>query len=193
MFTANPDSASIVGVISSFQNDLSKHQGEISTINASDQKTTHWLLRLLMWDGVLPLVVWACPAFFRWWLKNNEMNVIFTASIIPSVALVVRYYMAMGYIKQNRCGPWTKRFQTYTLRVALVYLVCLESLLIMMQELPELKDIDPGAVLFLVTAYLIYLLPMAFVLYPGKEQSRVSGDLEASETTTNYFGGEEYS
>jgi hypothetical protein len=144
-----------------------------------------------MWDGILPLVVWACPAFFRWWLGNNEMTVIFTATIIPSVALVVRYYMAISYIKQNRCGPWTQRFQTYTLRVALVYLVCLESFLIMIQELPGLKDIDAGAVLFFVTAYLIYLLPMAFVLYPGKNSSHKPVVNETSGTMTNYFGGED--
>ena len=135
-------------------------------------------------------MVWVCPALFRWWLQNDDIAVIFTASIIPSVALVVRYYMAMRYIKQNQCGKWTRWFQVFTLRVELVYLVLLESLLIMAQQAPIQGNIEPGAVLFLVLAYLIYLIPMAFVLYPGKDP-HVSAE-EFASTRTNYFGGEEY-
>jgi hypothetical protein len=163
----------------------------IEPIPTSDSKPTHWLLRLIMWDGILPLIVWACPAFFRWWLQDDEVGLIIAAGIVPILALVVRYYMAIRYIERNHCGPWTKRFQTYTLRLALLYLLCLESLLITLQDLPGVNQFDLAAVLFLVTAYLIYLLPMAFVLYPGQVSSNNPTDEEVSGTRTNYFGGEE--
>jgi len=140
----------------------------------------------------MPLVVWAAPALCRWWLDDEEMGLMFAAAIIPILALVVWYYIAIRYIERNHCGKGTQRFQRFTLRAALLYLLCLESLIITIQDLPGANDLDVAAVLFLLAAYLIYLLPMAFVLYPGKRPSSESPETAASETCTNYFGGEDY-
>lgn len=117
------------------------------------------------------------------------MGLLFAASIIPILALVARYFIAIRYIERNHCGVWTKRFQRFTLRTALVYLLLVESFLISIQDLPGANDLDFAAVLLLIVVYLVYLLPMAFVLYPGKDPAT---QMETAETRTNYFGGEEY-
>jgi len=143
---------------------------------------------------MLPLVVWVCPLLLRWWLQNDEMGLMIAASIVPSVALVVRYYMAMSYIKRNHCGRWTRWGQAFVLRLALLYLVCFESLLVMLQDIPAPAKFDPAAVLFIFVAYLIYLIPMTFVLYPGQPPGTqpVKVDPSKPPTRPNYFGGEDY-
>ena len=118
------------------------------------------------------------------------MALLFAASIIPILALVARYIIAVRYIDRNHCGIWMKRFQWFTLCGALFYLLCFESLLITFQDLPGANKLDAAAVLFLLTAYVLYLIPMAFVLYPGKDPKEQTSDLPT--LRTNYFGGEEY-
>ena len=129
----------------------------------------NWLARLLAWDGVLPLVVWAIPAILNAALPQNDKLAVLVAVLLPSVALLVRFYVGYGMIEANRCSPKFRRVQQTCLWIGLVILMLLDSLLITLLSLNlQGPGIPLGAivVIFLIF-YLPYLAFLAIAMYPG--------------------------
>lgn len=129
----------------------------------------HWLARLLAWDGVLPLVVWAIPAILNLALPQNDKLAVMLAVSLPCVALIVRFYVGYGMIEANHCSPKFRRVQQTCLWIGLVILMLLDSLLITLLSLNLQGPGNPiGAivVIFLIF-YLPYLAFLAVAMYPG--------------------------
>jgi hypothetical protein len=123
-----------------------------------------WILLLVTWDGVLPVLLAATPTLIRSLWPGNMLVRDFAVVTVVIVALGVRVVVGLKHIRNNYCGPWTQLCQKITLSVMAFFLVVLDCLLM---TIPIGRNMPQGDQIFLATSAVIYLSCMAFVLYPG--------------------------
>ena len=164
----------------------------------SEQNTTfvQYLVRLIAWDGVLPVVLWLVPIAIQKLVPNPGIWIAVTAVFLPIFAFFIRYLVGISYINQNHCGKVMRKLQTVAFCLAILGLIAVDSLMIILQEVAPMAKggWDPRMLELLLVVYLAYLSVMAFALYPGFPQS---AELErinefGERVRINRYGGEEY-
>ena len=63
-----------------------------------------WVLLVLHWDGVLPLLVWSLPGVLRELFPGRRGVVEFSAVVFPIVVFGWRYRVGLRVIAGNACG-----------------------------------------------------------------------------------------
>ncbi len=129
-----------------------------------------WLLRVIAWDGLLPVVVWGAPWAAQWLAPGDRGLMEILGVMLPLGALFVRYFIGARQIAANRCKPTVRRLQILALCLGIFMLVLIDSMMILSLEMP------PGA-LFATTTdlivwgvlYAVYILTMLVAMYPGRD------------------------
>jgi len=68
-----------------------------------------WLLLVLHWDGVLPLLVWSLPGVLQELFPGRRGVVEFSAVVFPIVVFGWRYCVGLRVIAGNACGGAVRR------------------------------------------------------------------------------------
>lgn len=142
-----------------------------------------WLLRLIAWDGVLPVLVMIIPWFVQLQFPNRPHALELVAIVVPITAFFIRFFVARRHICSNHCTRIVRVIQTVALCLAILVLLMVDSLIILACEMPK------GALFATSTdrmiwagMYAFYLTCMAIALYPG-----LSVELEAIEWDDHDF------
>ena len=150
-----------------FTNDQRMGSSETTTLRRVHYG--RWFLKLVAWDGVLPVVVLLAPTVVEQQFPNRREAMEVMAMILPITAFFVRFFVAKRHINSNQCTHLVRCFQIIALCLAILVLLLIDSLIILAHEMPK------GA-LFATTADRIawvvlssvYLTTMAFAMYPGR-------------------------
>jgi hypothetical protein len=71
---------------------------------------TKWLLRLLTWDGILPVCILAVPSLIEWLLPNsNVVGLLYVA--IAITAFFARIAVGARHIESNNCARIVQNIQ----------------------------------------------------------------------------------
>jgi hypothetical protein len=131
-----------------------------------------WLLRVLCWDGVLPLFTALAPLAVD--VLTGNRNAVEAVSIaLPVIAFLIRFFVGLQTIMSNDCHPVTRFFQFVVFFGGLLLLCMVDAMLMMAYTMP------PGAmfatvldVILVGAFYAFYLATMMFAMYPGQRPLR---------------------
>ena len=130
-----------------------------------------WMIRLFTWDGAMPLIMLSLPGLARrFGPKNNDQFLVMAVVAALIAGILLRFTFGMRHINSNHCGPIFKTVQRIVLLLMIFVLVLIESV-ICVNPPGRLQQAD---VLFFGIAGSLYLLVMAFVLYPGRRRAERS-------------------
>ncbi len=130
-----------------------------------------WLLSLVAWDGILPVVVLFAPRLVKTLFPNQRQAMEITGALLPVAAFFVRFFVAKRHINSNRCTRLTRWIQLATLCVAILVLLLIDTMLILADDLPNgALFATPDDVTLFVVMVVMYLSCMAFALYPGSRE-----------------------
>lgn len=128
-----------------------------------------WLVRLITWDGVMPVCVIAAPFIIESVLPNRRGAIEIAAVALPIVGFLVRILVGASHIRGNCCGQWLRRIQFCMLWFAVFVLVFVDALLILAHVMPRGALVaNRGDRIVLTTMAAIYLFAMAVAMYPGR-------------------------
>lgn len=130
----------------------------------------HWLLTLVTWDGLLPVLVLVTPAVVSFFFPNQREAREAVGILLPIVAFLVRFCIGLRHIKTNHCNEWLRRLQVVALILGLFQLVMIDSLVLLAHEMPIANFKDPAEFIVWGVIITIYLIPMAIALYPGRKK-----------------------
>ncbi len=145
-----------------------------------------WLLQVLAWDGLLPVVVWGGPWAVQVLAPAHRGLTEQLACLLPMGALFVRYVIGTRQVAANRCGPAMQQFQTMALGVGIFVLVVIDTMMILSLEMP------PGALFATKTDLVvwgtlssIYVVTMSIAMFPGRNTGSETspGDVSPSPTS----------
>jgi hypothetical protein len=127
-----------------------------------------WLIRLIAWDGVLPVAILSAPFLVRWLIPDNRSAIELTAVVLPLVAFFVRYQVGRRHIASNDCGPVVRRVQVVVLCLGIFVLVLIDAVMVLCHVMPKGAAFTTTTDLIVwMVLYAIYLAAMALAMYPG--------------------------
>jgi len=127
-----------------------------------------WLLRLLTWDGVLPVCIFFVPSLIELLLPNNRGAVEIASVAPPIIAFFIRFAVGRHHIAANRCSAWFRRIQYAVFGIAVVLLVFFDAVLILAHLIPGAPG-PPSMEEWIALAIIasVYLTLMGTAMYPG--------------------------
>jgi hypothetical protein len=134
---------------------------------------TRWMIRVIAWDGILPLVIWLLPLAMSLILPPNRREwIVIPAVVLPIAAFFIRGAAGFRYIGANYCGRGLRIVQgtVFTLAIFLmVFVDCIGMLMHAINGAPPMRSLELR-VAFIVfgSIFLAYLAAMTFAMYPGK-------------------------
>jgi hypothetical protein len=138
-----------------------------------------WLIRLLTWDGLLPACIWSAPIVVRL-LTARRGAVEITAVSLPIFAFFIRYRVGRQLILANGCRDLVRGVQLAVLCFGILVLLFIDAIVILAHVVPQGAGLDlADAWRTWAFAYSLYLVAMAFAMFPGSAPTRTgqSGDL----------------
>lgn len=124
-----------------------------------------WLVRLITWDGIVPIIMLSVPMLVRrFGPQNNDGASLIAVVFALIVGIFLRFSFGMRHIKENYCSTIVKCLQRIVLLVMICVLVVFESFLAVVPRGP----VRPEDLMFIGGFGAIYLLVMSSVLYPGR-------------------------
>ncbi len=134
--------------------------------SAHHATTTKWLSRLFGYDGILPALVFFCPALLAL-LVGPGVVMELTAIVLPITAFFWRAAYGLKQINGNGCSMSSRRIQKGTLFCGLLALLLVDAFMILSWTVPRnALSIDDYRTTFGI--YLVYVALMAFSSYPGR-------------------------
>jgi hypothetical protein len=140
-------------------------------MNAGRVNYGTWLLKLIAWDGALPIFIILVPTFVDLLFPNRRGAIEAAAVMVPIAAFFLRFFVGKRHINSNRCGRVIRKLQLVALCIGIFVLLMIDSLLILAHEMNRKAMFVAGADLIpLSIPFAIYLTLMAIALYPGKPE-----------------------
>ena len=137
-----------------------------------------WLLRLAAWDGMLPAVVWSLPLVAMKLLPGRRGPVELLGVVLPITAFLIRFFVGVRAIRSNHCGRIFRGLQGISLWAGLFLLLIIDTLQILRLVMPPGAFKDRESLIGLLVFYSIYIVCMAFAMYPGRApQPAVAADI----------------
>ncbi len=131
----------------------------------------NWLLSVIGWDGILPLIVILVPFAIRVCLPGHADVMVLTAVFLPIAAFLLRFGIGMHHISANACGIVFRGFQYLAFAMGVLILLCLEAIMIAMQSIPaNLIVLARGELQLGGLCALLYVVCMIFAWFPGVSQ-----------------------
>ena len=134
-------------------------------------ETRSWVVRIAIWDGALPAIIWLAPVLLQGLIPNLRGPVEIVAVVLPIVAFFIRFHVGRRYILANHCRIELRRFQYVSLCIGALVLVLVDAVLILTNIMPKgaafatVSDVIVWAIL-----YLTYLGAMSIAMYPGSHR-----------------------
>ena len=129
-----------------------------------------WMVRLVTWDGVLPLVLGLAPFAVSVVIPSCRGAIEVTAVGLRVAAFLIRLVVGLRFIRTNQCSEKTREFQGIALVLGMFLLVYFDAVSILAHVIPS------GALFatwldffkFMALFNAVYLGLMAVALYPGR-------------------------
>ena len=130
-----------------------------------------WLLKLVSFDGVRPVVVLLMPTVVDQLFPNRRGAMEFTAVTVPIFAFFIRFFVAKRHIFSNQCTGLVRGLQLIALCLAILVLLLIDSLMILAHGMAKRAMFATNTDL-VVWAVLIalYFTCMAFAMFPGRTE-----------------------
>lgn len=128
-----------------------------------------WFLRVVHWNGFLPIAIAIIPRLFSLVFPKLEDVVAVTAVILPPIVFFWRIASGYRLIFSNRCGYWLRHFQLCVFVVGLVPLILIDCLIILSAIIPNGMQGDEDLRIWLIMLA-IYFASMAIAMYPGRKE-----------------------
>ncbi len=132
---------------------------------------TGWLLRVLTWDGLVPVSMLLLSRGLTLIVVGGGGEFDLLSIILPCIAIGVRLYLGHVAISVNHCTPSVRQAQFISLLLGLILLAVIECALILAATLPpgngpfdRAEDRQIGY--WLLAAYISFV---TIAMYPGRE------------------------
>ena len=140
-----------------------------------------WLLRVLKWDGILPVCIVLIPSVIALLVPNRRGAIEMTAVIVPIAAFFIRFRAGKRHIESNNCGETMKVYQLCVFSLAIVALMLVDAFIVLSHVMPQRGGfVTTEDLLTLGIPIAIYLSLMAFAMYPGRRWVRSVDPFEQS-------------
>jgi hypothetical protein len=127
-----------------------------------------WLRRVLGWDGLLPLINASVPVVVKLLMPKQQELFSFIVFGLPFLSLIIRAQMGDRQIKSNNCGPGLRLLQMCSFGFGVFLLAFLDMYLMAFIMLPQaFPGIGLADILIAACSFFVYLMLMAFAMYPG--------------------------
>jgi len=128
-----------------------------------------WIVRLITWDGLVPVFMALAPSAVGLSIPNNRGVMEATAVALPIAAFFVRFGVGFRLIQTNNCAAEIRRFQVVAFVFGMFLLLFFDSVSILAHVMPS------GALFprwtdflgFMIVFGSVYLVAMAISLYLG--------------------------
>ena len=128
-----------------------------------------WLLRVVAWDGVLPLVLLGLPHGIHFLFPEAAGAIEILGVLLPIAAFFTRLVVGFRHIRENHCPALLQQLQYVVLFLGILGLVMFDAVMILQLNLPQ-GAMQPGDLLVLFgIVFAIYLPCMILAMYPGRE------------------------
>jgi hypothetical protein len=129
-----------------------------------------WLLRVITWDTILPVVVALVPAAIIFLFPNRRGFVEIISVTLPVGAFLLRVINGKRQITTNRCSEAVRTFQFCVFVFGILPLVLVECFMVLSHLMPDgaLFATKTDRMILAVLAA-IYLACMVVAMYPGSE------------------------
>ncbi len=131
---------------------------------------SQWILRIIGWDGILPVFVASLSVAVAFIFGNNRPLAETLMVVLPIVALLFRFTIGRKHIRRNYCGEMFKGIQTGALGLAVLILLFADFFVVLTAFIPKnRRHPPPEDVPIYIVALTIYLVLVVFAMYPGRE------------------------
>jgi hypothetical protein len=128
---------------------------------------SRWLVRVAAWDGMLPVVVWSLPLVALQLFPGRRGPIELLGVVLPITAFLIRFFVGVRAIRTNHCGRLVRGLQGIALWAGLFLLLIVDTLQILRLVMPPGAFKDRESLIGFVVFYSIYIVCMAFAMYPG--------------------------
>jgi len=125
-----------------------------------------WLVRLLTWDGALPVCILVVPSIIER-IVPNRGAIEFAAVALPILFFFVRIVTGCRHIDANNCSRAFQRVQVWALVLAVFILVFFDAIMILSHVMPK-GALGRGDLVIFAVMLSVYFVPMAVAMYPGR-------------------------
>jgi hypothetical protein len=130
---------------------------------------SNWIIRVLTWDTILPLILIAVPHTVHWLFPQAGKVIEVLGVLLPIVAFFVRLPIGLRHIADNHCPPWLRAIQQVALFLGIFGLVIVDAALILQIKVLEENGRFAMLIIFSVVTFCLYLPCMVLAMYPGYE------------------------
>ena len=96
-----------------------------------------WLRRLVMWDGILPLAVWATPRAAQWLLPGERWPIEVLGVTLPIVAFIARFFAGMAVVRRQQPRAVFHAVKVVILFFGLCFLLIIDVTMILKLVMPK--------------------------------------------------------
>lgn len=133
---------------------------------------SQWLLRIIGWDGILPVFVASLAFAIASIFGNNWLLAEALVIVLPIVALFIRFSIGYKHIRRNYCGKMFKGIQTGALGLAVFIMLFADFLVVLLAFIPKNdRHPPPEDVPIYIVALTVYLVLVVIAMYPGRESA----------------------
>ena len=141
------------------------------TPQVGDIDFVRWFVRVLTWDGALPVCLFLIPLVAKLMVPNQGGMFVFLAVVLPIIALFIRLPVGCRHIDDNTCGPLFQKLQVWMLLIGALILVIVDALLVIAHEIGwRVMFAARQDLVILATLASIYLTCMVIAMYPGRSK-----------------------
>lgn len=138
-----------------------------------------WLLTVICWDGLLPLVTAVLPLVVKLIAPNNRGAIELMAIILPVVFFLFRMTVGFKRIRDHQVPEALRVLQYALFFTALFLLALIDALLVLIQIMPA-GAFNQQDQLIAAAMFCIYLVAMTIAFYPGPTEEASIGYREQS-------------
>lgn len=126
-----------------------------------------WLRRLVMWDGILPLAVWATPRAAQWLLPGERWPIEVLGVTLPILAFIARFFAGMAVVRRQQPSAVFHVVKVVILFFGLCFLLIIDVAMILKLAMPKGAFEQPGDLIGFALFYGLYVAMMALATWPG--------------------------
>ena len=141
-----------------------------------------WLRRLVMWDGILPLAVWAVPRAVQWLLPGERWPIEVLGVTLPIVAFIARFFAGMAVVRRQQPSAVFHAVKVVILFFGLFFLMIIDVAMILKLAMPKGAFEQPGDLIGFALLYGLYVAMMALATWPGtRSRPRHADDVSSAD------------
>lgn len=141
-----------------------------------------WLRRLVMWDGILPLAVWATPRAAQWLLPGEIWPIEVLGVTLPILAFLARFFAGMAVVRRQQPRAVFHAVKVVILFFGLCFLLIIDVAMILKLAMPKGAVEGEGDLIGCAVFYGLYVAMMALATWPGtRSLPRPANDVSSTD------------